>query len=345
MAEFSEKKYKVYIACNTYNQAEYITDALDGFCMQRTNFPFVCALIDDASTDGEQDVIRKYLEDNFQLDKATTKEDDEHLLIFAQHKDNPNCFFATVFLRTNHYSLGKSRLPYVLEYYENSKYLAWCEGDDYWTDPYKLQKQVDFLEKNKSYSFVCHRYKIFEQDTQLWHEEPAAYIYKDNQYYIHIDKNLFFKAWLTQLLTSMMRIESFKRANRLPDKTLLKHFRDYHMFYFLLDEGFGASLNENMGVYRWNKGGVIRGLDKLGRIKINLECNKELYIYTKDKRFKPPMLAMAYAYLNNIPMGIDKLKIYKELLSLTDTIKEKTLLTLSFFKILKHFKRFNCKIN
>ena len=57
--------YKVFVYCNTFNQTSYIKDTMDGFCMQQTNFPFVCMIMDDASTDGEPEVIKQYLNDNF----------------------------------------------------------------------------------------------------------------------------------------------------------------------------------------------------------------------------------------------------------------------------------------
>ena len=60
--------YKVRIVCNTYNQALYIKDTMDGFCMQTTNFPFVAIIVDDASTDGEPEVIRRYLQEHFLMD-------------------------------------------------------------------------------------------------------------------------------------------------------------------------------------------------------------------------------------------------------------------------------------
>ena len=65
-----EEKYKylVCVHCMTYNHASYITDALNGFTMQQTTFPFVCTIVDDASTDGEQEAIRNYLEASFDLD-------------------------------------------------------------------------------------------------------------------------------------------------------------------------------------------------------------------------------------------------------------------------------------
>ena len=70
-------KYMVCTRCFTYNHAPYIVDALNGFTMQQTTFPFVCTIIDDASTDGEQEVIKSYLKEHFDLeDKATVRNEE-----------------------------------------------------------------------------------------------------------------------------------------------------------------------------------------------------------------------------------------------------------------------------
>lgn len=156
----------VYVDCITFNHAPYIVDAMNGFCMQETTFPYVCALIDDASTDGEQDVIREYLHEHFDLGDNNcfrNEETDDYRLIFAQHKTNKNCYFAAIFLKYNHYSTGKSKLEYVSEWVKSSKFVAFCEGDDYWTDSNKLQRQVNILDSHREYGLVYTQANIFEQ--------------------------------------------------------------------------------------------------------------------------------------------------------------------------------------
>lgn len=154
------EQYMVYVECTTYNQSAYITSALDGFCMQQTSFPFICCIIDDASTDGEQGVLESYLKANFEYDESTSKEEtDNFVRIFARHKSNTACYFAVVFLKNNHYQKRIPITPYTKEWQEKAKYTAMCEGDDYWSDPLKLQKQVDFMEDHPSHSlcFCAHQ--------------------------------------------------------------------------------------------------------------------------------------------------------------------------------------------
>ena len=113
----------VSIVCDTYNQAPYIRDALDGFLRQKTEFPVEVVVHDDASADGTAEIVREY----------ETK--------------YPG-LFRCVYRSENMYS----RDPKILEHYVfplvRGKYVAICEGDDYWTSPDKLQRQVAYLEAN-----------------------------------------------------------------------------------------------------------------------------------------------------------------------------------------------------
>lgn len=162
-----QEKYAVCVRCMTYNQSKYIEDALDGFCMQETSFPYVCLIVDDASTDGEQEIIAQYLTRNFDVNDTLTsrkEETDDYLLSFVHHSKNMNCYFAVLFLKYNHWG-KKSKLPYYKEWMDSSKYTAICEGDDYWIDSSKLQKQVSFLEDNPDYLMCYGRCFHYYQNT------------------------------------------------------------------------------------------------------------------------------------------------------------------------------------
>ena len=103
----------VSIKCSTYNQSAYITDALNGFVMQQTDFPFVAVVIDDASTDGEQEVIKAYVNEHFNhSEEAGYKqwETEDAYWTFARHKKNGNCYFVAVYLKRNLFKdLGKKK--------------------------------------------------------------------------------------------------------------------------------------------------------------------------------------------------------------------------------------------
>jgi glycosyltransferase involved in cell wall biosynthesis len=170
MEKVKTKQYMVCVNCMTFNHANFIEDAMNGFCMQQTNFPFVCVIVDDASTDGEPAVIQKYIDCNFDLQNKSVvrnEETDDYVLTFAQHKTNKNCYFAVLLLKYNHYR-KKDKKPYYAEWQDNAKYVALCEGDDYWINHLKLQMQVNFLENHPGYMMCFHRaYLRFENNTKL----------------------------------------------------------------------------------------------------------------------------------------------------------------------------------
>ena len=85
--------------------------------------------------------MKKYINDNYEF-------------IFARHKTNQNCFFAVYLLKYNHHSMRKPKNPYLLKWMDNAKYIAICEGDDYWTDQQKLQQQYNYMD-SKSYQLIA----------------------------------------------------------------------------------------------------------------------------------------------------------------------------------------------
>ena len=118
----------VSIVCITYNHERFIRDALDGFVMQKTNFPFEILINDDASTDKTADIIREY------------------------EAKYPN-LFRCVYQTENQWG-KKDVCRDILYPMIRGQYVALCEGDDYWTDPLKLQKQVDFMESHPDF-YIC----------------------------------------------------------------------------------------------------------------------------------------------------------------------------------------------
>lgn len=158
--ETSTVNYKVCVLCATFNHAPYITDTMDGFCRQQTDFPYLCVIVDDNSKDGEQEVIKQYLSNHFTAESI--KETDDYHLTLARHKDNKNCYFAVFLLKYNHYSIKKPIRTHYQELVSGVNYLAFCEGDDYWTDEHKLQKQTDALDANPQATLVYTNFRIID---------------------------------------------------------------------------------------------------------------------------------------------------------------------------------------
>lgn len=240
------ERYMVYVSCATYNQSSYIEEALDGFCIQRTDFPFVCGIIDDASTDGEAEVIQKYMEEHFDLNDAEVtchEETEDFVRIFAQHKINKNCYFVLVFLKHNHYQIKKSKLPYVCEWRDVAKYIALCEGDDYWIDPLKLQKQVDFMEAHPKHSLCfCANQRLL----------PSGEISIDKRYDSNVEicpmKDIILGGGAYMATNSMM----YRQSLYIPYQTWAPNcpVGDLPLMLTLAQKGFVGYLADVMCVYR-----------------------------------------------------------------------------------------------
>lgn len=144
----------VAIRCLTYNQEKYIHDTLEGFVMQKTDFPFVAIVHDDASNDGTANIIRDYAEKYPEIIIPIIETENQ----YSKHDG----------------SLGRIMNKACEE--TGAKYYASCEGDDYWTDPYKLQKQVDFLEAHPDYSMVYTAFHTCDQDGKPFHSDTYQYL-------------------------------------------------------------------------------------------------------------------------------------------------------------------------
>lgn len=276
-------RFLVRVSCMTYNHHAYITDAMNGFVMQQTDFPFVCTIVDDASTDGEPEVIKNYLLENFDLPDTSVayeKDTDYGHVTFARHKTNNNCYFAVIYLKENHYSLRKTKLPYLTEW-TDTKYVAICEGDDYWTDPLKLQKQVSFLEEHPDYSLCCHRFKRYYENTDTWTDDFVGEVFAKHPEAKGLDvvNAQNFRTRFTGTLTVCYRKAIADAIVWHPYK-LGK--RDFTFHYHLLNAGKGYCFADYMGVYRCNNGGVWASKSSVEKARFRLDGYDDFYSYHKD---------------------------------------------------------------
>jgi glycosyltransferase involved in cell wall biosynthesis len=239
---------------------------MNGFTMQQTEFPYVCCILDDCSTDGEQEVIKKYLQENFNLeDKLVVRkeETDDYVLCFAQHKVNENCFFLVLFLKYNHYSIKKAKLPYLAEWNHNAKYLAMCEGDDYWIDNYKLQHQVVFLDSHPEYMMFLHNALVRYQDS----DKPDKIL--SNFKTGDIDTTKLFKYWQLPLASVVYRTCILNSGEY---KELSKDFHGGFLFFMTsIKMGKIYGLAKCLSVYRKNLGGVSNAMTPSWCLRV--ECN------------------------------------------------------------------------
>ncbi|MDO4574089.1 MAG: glycosyltransferase [Planctomycetia bacterium] len=223
--------FKLSILCITYNHAAFIRQALDGFVMQQTNFPFEVLIHDDASTDGTADIIREYEEKYPDIIKP-------------------------VYQKENQWSQGVAisktfQFPRI-----QGMYVAMCEGDDYWTDPRKLQKQVDFLDAHPDYTVCFHPVEV------QWEKDPEK-----KEIFPTPDKR-FNK---TTLDVEDLIQHNFIQTNSVvyrwvfPEKEHLEDYPvgilpgDWYLHLVHAKHGKIGFLEDVMGVYRRHPGGMWQG--------------------------------------------------------------------------------------
>ena len=168
LQQLPQHEYKVMIRCFSYNHSKFIVQALEGFVNQQTDFPYVCVVVDDYSTDGEQDVIKDWIRHKCHISPVILNEVFADIYI-VDHKDNSNCTLVFYFLKENHKSQRKPKAPYIKTWKNASKYIALCEGDDYWIDPMKLQVQADFLDNHLDYSAVATQSMVIYESGEKSH--------------------------------------------------------------------------------------------------------------------------------------------------------------------------------
>ncbi|MBQ7192179.1 MAG: glycosyltransferase family 2 protein [Paludibacteraceae bacterium] len=272
----------VSICCITYNHAPFIRGCLDGFLMQQMpscvreyyahkygketsldecekKEPWYEILIhDDASTDGTADIIREY------------------------EQRHPN-LFKPIYETENQYKKGhRTDIDFFNYKRAKGKYIAYCEGDDYWTVPDKLQRQVDFLEAHPAYSVCFHKTKILNTLTnQMQPDNWMRFDYPDS-----IDEDVtpsyFLRSSVGQPLSMVFRTSRY-------DYEWQKHYNDYcdtMEIYHLLRTGKGRMMKFIGGQYNLHGGGVSATMDECQRSVETMDDFLTMYLYTRDEELK-----------------------------------------------------------
>lgn len=245
----------VSICCVTYNHAPFIRQCLDGFLMQK-GVDFEILIHDDCSTDGTTEIIREYAE----------KYPD---LIFPLYEtENQFC------------KPGRESMDFYNYRRAQGKYIALCEGDDYWTDPLKLQKQVEFMEANPDYSVCFHTFRNHIVQTDEYLEPAPTQLLRDNgnPEGMDITMDMHIHKWYTQPMTMLFRLSSFS----FEWQKQYKYYRDTHEIYHLLKVGKCRLLNFDGGVYNVHGGGIVSMKSTKETITIALAQAKEIYKVNND---------------------------------------------------------------
>lgn len=208
-----ENEILVSVICLAYNHKEYIKKALDGFIMQKTDFRFEVIIHDDASEDGTADIIKEYAE---------------------KYPD----IIVPILQTENQYSKGGKGILATFVYPRiRGKYTAFCEGDDYWIDEYKLQKQIDFLEAHNEYSVCVHAHKLLnvttKEETVVSRFGKACTV--STQEIIEGDGSLFATNSVVGRTNIVVDIVPFREKAPVGDYPLMIHFAFEGKVYYMPD--------------------------------------------------------------------------------------------------------------
>lgn len=265
------KKPLVSISCITYNHQDYIEDCLNGFFLQDCNFDVELVISDDKSNDNTAAIIERVIE----------RKPDNFTIRFTKHEKNKGAM---------------SNFIWALQQCQG-KYIALCEGDDYWTDPLKLQKQVDFLEANEEYIACFHKIRRI-RDNKTIDYFPSF----ENDKVIYIDDLI--NNWCLSIATLMFRQKAL-------DNNFLKtgyHIGDKILGFNLAKQGLLYYSNEVMTNYRFHDGGItsntsISWTDQT--LNYLIEFNKE-----NDNRYNSEIVKFIVNYYKTSQKG---LSVYNKL--------------------------------
>lgn len=214
----------VSICVQAYQHAAYIKDCLDGLLTQKTEFPYEILIGEDASTDGTREICLEYAEKH-----------PEKIRLFLHEREN------NVLVRGEPSGVFTSAYNFFLA---EGEYMAICDGDDYWTDPLKLQKQVDFLEENPDCTLCTHGYKTIFIDGSQPDEIHSIKSLKSKK----ISSEEIIGRMYIRTLTMLFRVSTF---DPVPDLFFKSPYGDYPIQLICAHKGsIGYLGGESMAVYR-----------------------------------------------------------------------------------------------
>lgn len=262
---------KLTVVTTTYNQEKYIGQAIDGMLMQKTNFPFRIVISNDCSTDKTGEILKQYKEKY--PDKIEIIENEKNLGAMGN------------FINT-------------LAGIKGTEYVALCDGDDFWTDENKLQKQVDFLDNNKEFNICFHKAKLFYENNEK--EESI------------IPENTEEETTIEDLVNSNYIVaNSVVYRWKFNNKDLKEIFPsdiapgDYYVHLLHAQDGKIKMLNEVMSAYRRHEGGMWWSNDAKNKEQFTLEYGRKFlnFYNAADTHMKLPENAF-YAQRKDIIYNI-----------------------------------------
>ncbi|MFW5793379.1 MAG: glycosyltransferase [Bacteroidota bacterium] len=266
----------VSVRLMTYNQADFIKDTIDGIMIQRTNFFVEVVVGDDFSTDDTLKIIRSYSDKkNIKIRILNRSIGDEYWQI-RQRLGRLNNFTNTI---------------------ENckGKYIALLDGDDYWSDPYKLQKQVDFLEENPEYGMVSADIDLIDENGNTIPDNNMVLKQRAN-YKSTVDFFDLLKINQINTLTVCARADLMKYLAERVVKENLWFVYDYWFWLNISSERKVRVLDEKMAAYRVHNGGISKQKDffKIRKVLVQKDALNEAL---KKKHLNNKQFCLKYGYL------------------------------------------------
>lgn len=206
----------VSVNCITYNHEKYIGDAIEGFLMQKTNFDFEILIGEDCSTDNTKTICENYAK------KAKGK----------------------IRLITSDSNVGARKNSERLLEHSRGKYIALCEGDDFWTDPYKLQKQVDYMESHPDCTLCFHAAKVVNENGK----KTGGLFRSYNVNSISITEEIITGGG--EFCPTASLFFPKKYIENPPDFFQKAHIGDYPLQMLLASYGYAYYIDEIMSAYR-----------------------------------------------------------------------------------------------
>lgn len=236
----------VSVSCVTYNHENYISEALDGFLIQKTEYPFEIVIGEDCSSDKTLEIIKRY------------KERYPHIINLIEWPQN----------------VGAAKNWLTVLGLCKGKYIANCEGDDYWIYENKLQTQVDFLENNSEYSMCFHNAIVEYSDINI-----ESHLFKELDEREYFGKELL-SEWTVPFASVMFRriyLTFIIQKVSNPDY----YYGDIVTILSLCEKGKVYCMNSSMSVYRRHIGGITQ-LQNIKNVTLLKKILKHYHALAED---------------------------------------------------------------
>lgn len=275
------QKHLVSVRLMVYNNSPYIREAIESVLNQKTNFKVEIVIGDDFSTDGTLEIIESY-----------KKTDNIYLNVLKRDRGGV-------------YWQERRRMGRLYNFMDiinhcESKYIALLDGDDYWTDPFKLQKQVDFLESNPDVSVCFHKVLTLKNNKMTSQKIPVEYVESTFSYLELLKTNNFIVS------ASVL----FKKPNSFvfPKWFTNIPFGDLALYKLVSQFGKFYCINEEMAVYRIHDQGIYSGITKLKARKNYLKFYELIYPHLNREE-----KAVSKSKMQALSMEIGRLRFPKVL--------------------------------